>query len=155
MEAWLERLRKYQRHIAVVVVVLAWAVAFRSGFGSSEWSGAWWVSPQQTRGSTVVIKEKAVETTAERRKRLDKQKSELKEALQGLKTDVLGDSRPTRGDTPRERQAIPRDVAGYTQRDACLQMKLEYPDKFGDVDCMSDEFDDIDPWFRAPRKPGH
>lgn len=153
MEVWLERLRKYGRHLAIGFAVLAWAVAFKWGFASSEWSGFGW-SQQQTRGDTVVIQNKAVETTAEREKRLAKQNSELKDAMSQLKKEYLGDDRKTRGDDLKERKVLPRDVVHWTQRDACFQMKLEYPERFGEVDCMSEQYDDIDPWFRASRRPG-
>jgi hypothetical protein len=150
VEAWLERLRKYWRHLAIGTAVLAWAVAFKWGFASSEWAGFGW-STIETRGGDIAIKEKAVESAAERAKRLAKQDTELKDALRDLKREYLGDSRKTRGNDLKERAVIPSDVAHWTQRDACFQMKLEYPEKFGDVDCMSPQYDDTDPWFRAPR----
>ena len=150
----IERLRKYQGHAFAGAAVLAWAVAFKWGWGSSEWSGLW-ASAAPTRGNTVSIHERKVESAEERKKRLMKQNDELKATLSDLKKDVLGDRRATRGDDPFERDlrpVIPGDVAHYTQRDACFQMKLEFPDRFGDVDCMSSEYDDSDPWFRASRK---
>jgi len=134
--------------------VLAWAAALEQGFGSSEWKG-FWTSAAPTRGTTVAIHERRVESAAERKRRLAQQRSELKAVLSDLRKDMLGDHRRTRGDDPREHTVVPRDVARYTQRDACFEMKLEYPDRFGDVDCMSDEYDDIDPWFSASRRPGH
>ncbi|APR77849.1 Hypothetical protein A7982_03196 [Minicystis rosea] len=152
-KAWIERCRKHQRSIAIVVVVLAWGIAFRSCFIQG-WSNMFGSAAPPTRGNAVAIKDKDVETTAEQQKRLEKHKSEIRETLSGLKTDLLGDTRKTRGDTPRESKTIPRDVARYTQRDACFQMKLEYPDRFGDVDCMEGDYDDTEPWFKADRRAG-
>lgn len=148
-----DRVRKYGNYGAVGAAVLAWGVAFKFGWGNSEWTG-FWGQAQETRGNAVVIKEKRVETTAERAARLGKQNSDLDNAIRDLRKDLLGDNRPTAGVAPKFRPRIPKDIASYTQRDACFQMKLEFPDRFGDVDCMSDKYDDNDPWFKAPTRPG-
>lgn len=152
-ELW-GKVRKYGNHAIVGACVLAWAIAFKSGFANSEWQG-FWASSQPTRGSSVVIKEKVVETTAERDRRLAKQRkqtSELNEKLHDLRKDFLGDGKVTRGDALRFKQQIPKDVARFTQRDVCFQMQLEEPERWKDVDCMSDKFDDTEPWFLAPRQ---
>jgi hypothetical protein len=138
----------------VAAAAIAWAVALHQGFASSEWTG-FWSSGSATRGNTVAIGNKRVETEAERKKRLGRQSNELKAALSDVRKGVLGNHQKTRGDDPEawdRRPEVPSDVSQYTQRDACLQMKLEFPDRFGDVDCMSDDYDDTDPWFRAERR---
>lgn len=157
MEKWLERARKYGTYVVVGACVLAWAVVFKSGWGNSEWTGLW-SSGEKTRGSSVVIKEKVVETTEERHKRQAKylrgvaQKRELDEKLRELRTEFLGNKSPTRGDPLRFQQRIPKDVARYTQRDVCFQMQLEEPERYKDIDCMSDQYDDKEPWFKAPHR---
>lgn len=141
------QLRRFGTCALGAAAVLAWAIALRPGWSSPEWTG-FWSSAAPTRG-------KAIESEAERKQRSTRQNSELKATLSDLRKDLLGDHRRTRGDDPsaRARRAVvPRDVARYTQRDACFQMKLEYPDRFGDVNCMSEDYDDTDPWFRADRK---
>lgn len=156
MESRFERLKKYQNHLFIGTAVLAWAVVFKWGFASSEWSG-FWASSAPLRGNTVAIREKEILSSAERKKRMEKQNSELKSVLDDVKKDLLGNDSATRGDDPARRErriVIPRDVSRYTQRDACFQMKLEHPERYGDVDCMSPAYDDVDPWWQAPRGQG-
>jgi hypothetical protein len=137
------RRRKLATYAFVGVTVAAWGIAFSSAFAPSEWVG-FSASPSRTRGKDVSGAKKPIE----------QQNSEIDGALEGLKKDMLGRDGKTRGFDPKGPRAnIPREMRRYTQRDACMQMKLEYPDRFGDVDCMADKFDDIDPWWQAPRKP--
>jgi hypothetical protein len=148
-----ERIRKHRNRAFVGAAVIAWAVALHQAFAASEWTGFWSAPP--TRGNTVAIQNKTVETEAERKKRLGHRNEELRDALSDLRKGVLGNRRSTRGDDPEawdRRPSVPGDVADYTQRDACLQMKLEYPDRFKDVDCMSEDYDDSDPWFQSNRR---
>jgi hypothetical protein len=159
VEEWKERLRQYQRHLAVGVVVLAWAVAFRWGFAGSDWEGAWWGSAPTTRGDAVVIKEKEVLTEAERQGRLAKQKKELgdtfreiKDVARSGKKQLVGDRRQTRGDDLRKEEELDPETATWTQREMCQNMKVQFPDRFRDVDCMSNEYDDTMPWYQVPQK---
>lgn len=151
MERSLALARQFGKYVVVVAAILAWVVVFDLGWASSEGSG-FWPSRTATRGD-VVNREKRIETAAERERRLARQTSEIGEKIADLRNDYLGDGRKTQGDDPKVKPRIPRDVARYTERDACLQMKLEHPDRFGDVDCFSGKFDDTDPWFQAPRRP--
>jgi hypothetical protein len=137
------RRRKIATGTFVGVTVAAWAFAFAFGFAPSEWVG-FSASPSITRGKDIKGP----------RKPMEQQTSEIQGALADLKKDMLGRDEKTRGFDPKGPRAyIPREMRRYTQRDACMQMKLEYPDRFGDVDCMSEKFDDIDPWWQAPKKP--
>lgn len=156
MGIWTERLKKYQNHVFIGAAVLAWAMTFKFGFASSEWTG-FWSSSAPLRGSTIPIREREVMSEAERRKRMAKPNSALKDEIDSakadMKKDLLGDRSTTRGFDPerRGRPSVPSDVRSYTQRDACFQMKLEHPERYGDVDCMSSAYDDVDPWWQAPK----
>jgi hypothetical protein len=137
------RRRKIATYVFLGVTAAAWGFAFVRGFAPSEWVG-FSASPSITRGKDV----------KGAKKRAEEQTSEIQGALSDLKKEMLGRDEKTRGyDVKGPRAYIPREMRRYTQRDACMQMKMEYPDRFGDVDCMSEKFDDIDPWWQAPRKP--
>jgi hypothetical protein len=157
VETWLERVRKYGTLVVAIACVVGWALVFKSGASSSEWTG-FWSSGEKTRGKSVNIREKDVETTAERDKRMARErlgvaeKREVADALRDLKTDVLGNKAPTRGRPLHYQQAIPREERRYTQRDICFQMKLEDPERYKDLDCMSEKYDDSEPWWQAPHR---
>lgn len=137
------RRRRIAAYVFIGATLASWGVAFGAGFAPSAWVG-FTASPSLTRGQDV----------SGRKKPVDPRSSEIDGALADLKKELLGRDEKTRGADPRgPRARIPREMGRYTQRDACLQMKLEYPDRFGEVDCMSGKFDDSDPWWRAPRKP--
>lgn len=144
--------RKHLNHIIVLGAIIAWAVAFESGWARSESTG-FWARRTELRGDAVAIRGEQIETAAQRERRLARQTSELEDELSDLRKDYLGGGKRTEGVDPRFRPSIPRDVARYTQRDACIQMKMEFPERFGDVDCFSDRYDDAEPWFRVPRTP--
>lgn len=154
MEPLPARTKKLINYGIVGSCVLAWAVAFKFGWASSEWTGLW-SSGITSWGRNLKTADKIVETTEERDKRLAKQRrqqSEMNEKLKELRRDYLGDNRGVRGDTPVDSPHIPRDVSKFTQRDVCFQQKLQNPERFGDVDCMDEKYDDSQPWFLAPRR---
>jgi hypothetical protein len=133
-----------------VAAAAAWTVAFGWGWQGEGWQG-FRIPAAETRG-------RHVETPAEQEQREAREESALREALRGARKELLGNRSRTRGDDLRSRAPItgaqPDEVTGYTQREACMQMKLEHPERFGDVDCMSSAFDDDDPWFKVPMTPG-
>lgn len=139
-----------------IVTVVVWARAFREGSTESAWGSSLWASAPDTRGGTISLTPKDVETTEERERRmlLDKKMKELKPDVSDLKRGLVGDGRKTRGDDVRgDQREVP---AGFdvSPREACMQMKLEYPEKFGKVDCMSPKYDNPDPWYKTSGLPG-
>jgi hypothetical protein len=134
---------------AAAAAIAAWALAFQTGAESPEWNAEWRL-PSASRGKTISINSRDVETDAERAKRLapigDK---EVREDLGAVKRSILGDKRPMRGnDIEPEEQELTPDVE-YNPREACLQMKLEYPERYGNVDCMSDKYNSNEVWWKV------
>jgi hypothetical protein len=128
-------------------VLLTWALAFRTGWASNDWNDEW-QNPSDLRGKTVYIGNKEVETTEERDKRLKKLKL-LNGELGEMKKSVLGDRRSIRGnDIVPEAPDLPEGF-DYNPREACLQMKLEYPERYGKLDCMSERYDTPEPWWKV------
>ena len=124
-----------------------WVLAFRTGWDSPEWNEEWH-NPSDVRGKTVYIGNKDVETVAEREKRLAKVKI-VNGEVGALKKTVLGDNRKTRGnDIVPETPPLPEGF-DFNPREACLQMKLEFPERYGKVDCMSDRYDSPEPWWKV------
>lgn len=136
--------------IGVCVVAgagLTWALAFSTAWSSSEWNEEWH-GPSELRGKGVYIANREVETTEEREKRLKKIKIVNGEVGE-LKKTVLGDQRAIRGndilpDTPDRPEGF-----DFNPREACLQMKMEFPERYGNVDCMSDRYDSRLPWWKV------
>lgn len=146
MPPW-ERLKPVAVVGAVVAAGLTWALAFNNGWSSSDWNQEWH-NPSDVRGKSVYIGNKEVETTDEREKRLAKSKL-LREEAGTVKKSILGDRRRTRGDDIiPENPPLPEGF-DYNPREACQQMKMEFPERYGNVDCMSDRFDNPDPWYHG------
>jgi len=143
-----ERLKPLAALGLLGAAALTWVFAFRSGWSNADWNQQW-SAPAETRGRTIYIGSKDVETTLEKEKRLAVQAKDLREQVREMRKSVLGDRRKTRGDDVRgEGPEVPEGF-DYNPRDACLQMQLEYPERFGKVDCMSDRYDSPDPWWKA------
>lgn len=131
----------------VGAAVLCWVLAFQSGWASGEWSTG--VADVDGRGKTVHIGSRDVETTEEKEKRLQEliKTKGLRDDVNSVKKSLLGDGHRTRGDDiVPERPPLPEGYR-FNAREACLQMKMEYPDRFENVDCMSDRYDGADPWW--------
>jgi hypothetical protein len=126
---------------------LFWVLAFQSGWASGEWSTGF--GDVDTRGKTIHIGSKDVETREERDKRLEtviKTKG-LRDEVSDVKKSILGDRHRTLGDDIHAEHGPRPEGFEYNPREACLQMKMEYPERFGKVDCMSDRYDSKDPWW--------
>jgi hypothetical protein len=142
--------------LAVVGMVasagLVWVLAFRFGWANGDWSSGWGEGPPETRGKTVYIGSKDVETNAEKEKRLETSTKGVREQVGNMKKSILGDRRKTRGeDIVPEVPPVPAGFE-YNPREACLQMQMEYPERYGKVDCMSDRYDNPDPWWKVGRQ---
>jgi hypothetical protein len=73
----------------------------------------------------------------------------VRDEVGNMKKSILGDRRRTRGDDIiPEAPPVPEGFE-FNPREACLQMKLEYPERFGKVDCMSERYDNLDPWWKV------
>ncbi len=146
MPPW-ERLKPFVVVGAVGAVVAGWMLVFETGTEDAEWS-AEWKPPDTLRGKAVAIKTRDVETTAEREKRLATKHKELRDEVGNVKKSILGDRKVTRGDDVLpDAPELGADVE-YSPREACMQMKLEYPERYGDVDCMSDKYDSSEVWWK-------
>jgi hypothetical protein len=132
---------------------LTWVFAFRTGWSSSEDWNEEWNNPADTRGKGVYIANKAVETAVEKEQRLAKERA-LRGELGAVKRSIIGDSKKTRGSDIIPETPPPPPGFDFNARDACLQMKMEYPERYGSVDCMSDRYDTLDPWWETGRA-GH
>jgi hypothetical protein len=143
-----ERLKPFVVLGATGVGALVWVLAFETSSNSSDWGSEW--SPQgDLRGKSVAIKVRDVETTAEREKRQALKNRELRDDIGSVKKSLLGDKHHTRGDDIQpENPELPPGFE-YNPRDACLQMKLEYPERYGEVDCMSDKYDSPEVWWKV------
>jgi hypothetical protein len=146
-------LRKLALLGAVGAAAWTWADTLKRSWASNEWTGLWG-SSTELRGTTVKIDPHDIETNAEREKREKQMNTGLVDDLRGVKRGVLGDKRMLRGkDINGEAVVLPPGHADYTQREACMQQKMEFPERFKDLDCMSDKYDDTEPWMKAPSRP--
>lgn len=149
MPPW-ERVKPLAALGMVGAAALVWAFAFRSGWAGGDGVSGWGEGPAETRGKAVVIGNTDVETTDEREKRLDSSKSKsVRDQVGNVKNSLLGDHRKTRGEDIIPETAGPPEDFEYSPREACMQMKLQYPERFGKVDCMSDRYETSDPWWKG------
>lgn len=148
-----ERLKPLIGVAVAGVAALTWVLVFRTGWSSSNDWNQEWNNPTDTRGKSVYIANREVETTAEREKRLTKLKL-LNGEIGAAKKSVLGDRRTIRGNDIIPEQAPVPEGFEYNPREACLQMKMEYPERYGKVDCMSDRYDSGGNWWEVGRH-GH
>ena len=134
----------------VVAAALTWFFAFRTGWASSDEWNQEWNNPSDTRGKGVYIGNKIVETPVEREERLAKERS-LRSELGAVKRSVIGDSKQKtiRGNDIVPERPPPPPGFDFNPRDACIQMKMEYPERYGKVDCMSDKYDSVDNWWEV------
>lgn len=138
---------------AVGVMILAWLFAFDSGADDDAWSGHD-LKLSQTRGRQVGGMARKVETSEEKEARLKPiiEKTGIQADLTDLKKKVLGNDDRTRGNDVRGQHGeLPPELRDYTPREACEQMRLEYPDRFGSLDCSAERFDNGDNWLQAER----
>jgi hypothetical protein len=136
----------------VVGGALAWALAIHAGWSSTD--GASWSRAPETRGNSVNIAGRAVETTAEHEDRQTGKRNELREDLGRVRRAMLGDRRDTRGNDIRPPPPIvPRGFA-FSVREACERVKLDEPERYANVDCMDARYDEPDPWWQAGGSQG-
>jgi hypothetical protein len=148
VRATLDRLKLLAGGVVVIGTASAWLLVFQSGWRGGDWTG-FWSDSEQTRGDAVSIAGRRVETPVEREKRLGITGDHVNDTIYEAKKEVLGDRSRTQGDeVRRERGRIP-EMYRYTEREACMEMKMEFPDRYKDVDCMSADMSD-DPWLGGP-----
>ncbi len=94
------------------------------------------------------IDDRHVETTEEREKRLAPAAKDLRDDLGTVKRDVLGNGHKTRGNEVRGERRAPPPGYDYNPREACLQMKMTFPERYQKVDCMDRKYDSTDPWWQ-------
>jgi hypothetical protein len=136
---------------AIAVLVGAagmWVFVFRSDWSNADWDNAS-NAPTAVRGKTVYIGNKEVETATEKEKRLATQNKALREEVGTMKKSILGDHKKTRGEDIIPENAPLPEGFDFNPREACLQMKMEFPERYGNVDCMSDRYDNPDPWWKV------
>lgn len=77
------------------------------------------------------------------------------EKLDDLKTSLLGKEPGTRGEEVRPPRlgGVPKRLYDYTPREVCVQMKLDYPEQYADMDCSDDSFDSPFGWRENMRPP--
>ena len=76
---------------------------------------------------------------------------EVDQKLDELRAKVLGKNEETRGKKVYAPQIRPpKSAFDYTPREVCLQMKINHPDRYKDVDCASDKFSSPDGWIWTP-----
>jgi hypothetical protein len=130
----------------LTLLALAWGLAIRVALSSGD-GGSWSRAPAETEGRSVNTAGRVVETPAERERRLASSPSPIREELGKARRSLLGDRRRTRGDEIRPPAPLVPRGFDYSVREACERLKLEEPDRFDDVDCMSERYDDPDPWW--------
>ncbi len=132
----------------LAVGAATWVLVFRSGWSNADWENDWSV-PGATRGKSINIAGREIETPVEREKRLALQAKGLRDDVGTVKKSFLGDRHHTRGDDiVPETPPLPEGF-DFNPREACLQMKVEFPERYGNVDCMSDRYDNTDPWWKV------
>lgn len=137
-----ERVKPLLLPIAAGVGALIWVVAFVTGSRNSAWDD--WSPPSTMRGKNVSVWDRSVETEAEHDKRVSaKMKSlGLRDEAETIKREILGDKSKLRGDAIRPRDDdSSRDDDKFNPREACIQMKLQFPERYKDVDCMAERYD--------------
>jgi hypothetical protein len=133
----------------VVAAALTWVLAFRTGWADGDWNQEWH-APSDTRGKSVYIGNKDVETAIEKEKRLAKDKT-IRQEAGSMKRSLLGDRRKLLGeDIVPETPDLPEGFE-FNPREACMQMKMEFPERYGKVDCSNDKFNGDDPWWKRPQ----
>jgi len=146
----------WQRYKSVAVLgvvgaaALTWALAFAMGWGDSDWNTEW-SSPTETRGKSVHIGSRPVETNQEKEQRLAPANKDLRDDLGNLKKEVLGDGHKTRGDEVIGQRRPPPSGFDYNPREACMQMQMQFPERYRNVNCMDDKYDSPDPWWQSGR----
>jgi hypothetical protein len=138
---------------AVGAMILAWFFAFDSGMANDEWAGHDF-KLNQTRGRQVGALARKVETTAEKEARLKPliENTGVNAGITDFKKKVLGNDDRTRGnDVRNDHGELPPELGDYTPRDVCQEMRLEFPDRFGTLDCSAERFDNGDNWLKAER----
>jgi hypothetical protein len=135
---------------ALLVTGGVWLVVFQSGWQSGDWAG-FWSSSSDVRGSTVDIKGKRVENALEREQRLGITGKHVNETLYKAKKKLLGERAATLGNDVSSQREVP-DMYRASEREACMEMQLEFPERYKDIDCMSQDISD-DPWLPGVEAP--
>jgi hypothetical protein len=143
----LARLKPLAAIVVLAAAAAVWVFVFRSGWSNADWENG--NASTATRGKTVYIGNKDIETTLDREKRLAVKAKDLRDEVGSVKKSVLGDQHKTRGDDIiPETPPLPEGF-DFNPREACLQMKVEFPERYDNVDCMSDRYDNSDPWWKV------
>ena len=145
MPAW-ERYKPLAVIGVVGAAALTWVLVFETGWANGDWN-AEWAGPTDTRGKSVYIGNKLVETNEEREKRLAPGAKDIKDDLRTMRQGVLGDGHKTRGDDVRGERRAPPPGYDYNPREACMQMQMQFPERYRNVDCMDDKYDSTEPWW--------
>ena len=146
----LARVKPFVGPAALLITAGAWILVFQAGWQTGDWAG-FWFSPSEVRGNYVDIHDKKVETPVEREKRLGLDGNHVNETLYQAKKKLLGERARTLGnDVSPGRGSVPQ-MYRATEREACMEMKLEYPDRYANVDCTSPDVSD-NPWLGALRR---
>lgn len=151
MDSIRKRIRPIVGVVSIVAVAVAWYFAFYWG-AAQEWPTAMDtgdVTP--SRGTRLGIWEKKVETPVERDQRINGRRTGLNAELRTLKEKTFGVGKTKGNDVFGTHGPLPDELLNYTPREACEQMRLQYPDKFKDVDCASHKFDANEPWSQVTR----
>lgn len=76
------------------------------------------------------------------------------EKLDDIKEKLLGKGKETRGiDVTPPRERISKKYYDYTPREVCVQMKLDYPEQYADLDCGADSFNSPHTWREGAAPP--
>lgn len=65
---------------------------------------------------------------------------EVNRKLEELRASVLGKDDETRGKKVAPAKIPPKRILEFTPREVCIKMKIDFPDKYKEVDCASDKF---------------
>lgn len=75
----------------------------------------------------------------------------MERKLEDLRSGVLGKDDKTRGsDIHAPQTRPPKSAYDYTPREVCWQMKINYPDRYKDIDCADSKYDGTQGWIWTP-----
>jgi hypothetical protein len=106
------------------------------------WGGAYFLVGRPT------PEEQTLSESEQARSRDDKA---MDRKLEDLRAGVLGKDDKTRGSDIHAPQTRPSKSAyDYTPREVCWQMKINYPDRYKDIDCADSKYDGTQGWIWTP-----
>jgi hypothetical protein len=72
---------------------------------------------------------------------------EVKDGLRSIRGEVLGKNTQVRGDKVVGNVVKAQDESfNYSPREVCVKMKLDFPDKYQNLDCSKPEYDSPHDW---------